>query len=120
MVLFNNDKIKINIQNVDGYTLSCESYIYIEGKANNPADVNSNLCFSNNGLPFIFSELKYKLNGIEIQKLKYLEISSDLKGYCSFTSCNVNALKNTMWDVDEKISYYYSYRREILGLYYTL
>jgi hypothetical protein len=28
----NNDEIRITIQNMDAYTLPCESYIFIEGK----------------------------------------------------------------------------------------
>lgn len=32
----NNDEIRISIQNIDAYTLPCESYIFIEGKVKKP------------------------------------------------------------------------------------
>jgi len=70
---------------MDNYTLPCESYLCIEGKGNKPADVVGDICFSNNGLTFLFSKMRYEINGIEVQKIKPTGISSRLKGYCSYT-----------------------------------
>ncbi|XP_025405028.1 uncharacterized protein LOC112679450 [Sipha flava] len=100
--LSKNDEIRILIQNMDAYTLPCESYIYVEGKVNKPADVGQGIGdfkFTNNGLAFLFSELRYELNGVEIQKLKYPGISSCLKGYCSHTPNDLNELQNSAWDI---------------------
>jgi hypothetical protein len=96
----NNDEIRINIQNMDGYTLPCESYIYIEGIINKPTDSKGKFRFTNNGLAFLFSEMRYELNGLEIQKLKYPGISSSLKGYCSYTPNDLHVLENMAWDID--------------------
>jgi hypothetical protein len=98
----NNDEIRISIQNMDAYTLPCESYIYIEGKINKPADIHGVdvINFRNNGLAFLFSEMRYEINGIEIQKLKYPGISSALKGYCSYTPNDLYVLQNAGWDTD--------------------
>ncbi|KAL4126065.1 hypothetical protein QTP88_010296 [Uroleucon formosanum] len=93
-----NEEIRINVQNMDSYTLPCESYIYIEGKINKPTDAVGEVRFSNNGLAFLFSEMRYEINGIEIQKLKSPGVSSCLKAYCSYTPNDLNALENAAWD----------------------
>ncbi|KAL4123054.1 hypothetical protein QTP88_015286 [Uroleucon formosanum] len=93
-----NEEIRINVQNMDSYTIPCESYIYIEGKVNKPADAVGEVRFSNNGLAFLFSEMRYEINGIEIQKLKSPGVSSCLKAYCSYTPNDLNALENAAWD----------------------
>lgn len=101
--LSNNDEIRISIQNMDAYTLPCESYLYIEGKLNIPADIAAHaneINFTNNGLAFLLSEIRYEINGVEIQKLKSPGISSCLKGFCSHTLNELNNLKNAAWDVD--------------------
>ena len=93
-----NDEIRINIQNMDSYTLPCESFIYIEGKVQKPTDAVGEVRFSNNGLAFLFSEMRYEINGIEIQKLKSPGVSSCLKGFCSYTPSYMNTLDNCAWD----------------------
>ncbi|XP_050065080.1 uncharacterized protein LOC126554006 [Aphis gossypii] len=93
-----NDEIRINIQNMESYTLPCESYIYIEGKLRKPVDSEGDVRFSNNGLAFLFSEMRYEINGIEIQKLKSPGVSSCLKAYCSYTPSDLNTLDNCAWD----------------------
>ncbi|KAL4083939.1 hypothetical protein QTP88_029255 [Uroleucon formosanum] len=98
MSLSNNDEIRISVLNMDSYTLPCESYIYIEGKVNKPADAVGEVRFSNNGLAFLFSEMRYEINGIEIQKFKSPGVSSCLKAYCSYTPNYLNALENSAWD----------------------
>lgn len=98
-----NDEIRISIQNMETYTLPSESYLYIEGVVNIPKDAVTGIgeySFTNNGLAFLFSEMRYELNGVEIQKLKSPGISSSLKGYCSYTPNDLNALENVLWDSD--------------------
>ncbi|XP_060855523.1 uncharacterized protein LOC132933224 [Metopolophium dirhodum] len=98
MSLSNNDEIRISVLNMDAYTLPCESYIYIEGRVNKPADAVGDVRFSNNGLAFLFSEMRYEINGIEIQKLKTPGVASCLKAYCSYTPNDLNTLENAAWD----------------------
>ena len=93
-----NDEIRINIQNMDSYTLPCETFIYIEGKVQKPTDAAGDVRFSNNGLAFLFSEMRYEINGIEIQKLKSPGVSSCLKAFCSYTPNEMNTLDNCAWD----------------------
>ncbi|KAE9526189.1 hypothetical protein AGLY_013820 [Aphis glycines] len=95
-----NDEIRINIQNMDSYTLPCESFLYIEGNVQKPSDTVGDVRFSNNGLAFLFSEMRYEINGIEIQKLKSPGVSSCLKAYCSYTPNDLNTLDNCAWDTE--------------------
>ncbi|XP_060855323.1 uncharacterized protein LOC132933089 [Metopolophium dirhodum] len=102
MSLSNNDEIRISILNMDSYTLPCESYIYIEGKVNKPTDAAGDVRFLNNGLAFLFSEMRYEINGIEIQKLKTPGVSSCLKAYCSYTPNDLNTWDSAMDSEDNK------------------
>ena len=111
----NNDEIRICIQNMDAYTLPCESYIYIEGEIKLPTDSKGTFNFTNNGLAFLFSEMKYELNGIEIQKLKYPGISSTLKGYCSYSPNDMNMLENMAWDIGTEYNKNFTEKNQFAG-----
>lgn len=56
--------------------------------------------FTNNGLAFLFFEMRYELNGTEIQKLKSPGVSSTLKGYCSHVPSDLNEHENAAWDLN--------------------
>lgn len=88
---------------MDAYTLPCKMYIYTEGKVK-PTDVEVvEFDFTNNGLAFLFSEMRYEINDIEKQKLKYSAISSILKGCCSYNSNYLHILQNADWYADLRI-----------------
>lgn len=96
--LSNNDEVRIALHNTESYTLPCESYIYIEGEVNKPEEMTGDVRFINNGLAFLFSEMKYEINGIQIQKLVNPGITTTLKGYCSYNNSNINNRCNAAWD----------------------
>jgi len=101
--LSKSDEIRISVQNMDCYTLPCESYIYIEGNIVKETDLTQGIgtcSFTNNGLAFLFSEMRYEMNGTEIQKLKLPGISSCLKGYCSYTPNDMRVLNNAEWNIN--------------------
>ncbi|KAJ8979489.1 hypothetical protein NQ317_000365 [Molorchus minor] len=83
-----NGEIRIPIQDLDAYTAPGDSYLYIEGKLlqeneNKPV----NLEFINKGVSFLFRELRYELNGIVVDSVKNVDLTSTLKNYLS---CNEN------------------------------
>lgn len=92
------DEIRIAIQNRDVCTLPSESFIYIEGQLTKPTDLASEVVFSQNGLANLFSEIKYEINSVEIQRVKKPGVTSTLKGYCSYTPADINCLQNAAWD----------------------
>ncbi|XP_025191837.1 uncharacterized protein LOC112592074 [Melanaphis sacchari] len=100
--LSNNDEVRIALHNTESYTLPCESYIYIEGTITKPAEITDDIRFINNGLAFLFSEMKYELNGIQIQKLANPGITTTLKGYCSYNKSDIVSRYNAAWDDDIK------------------
>jgi hypothetical protein len=69
---------------------------------NKPSDVTIDNCFTNNGLAFLFSEMRYDINDIKIQKLKYPRITTCLKGYCSYSPNDMQELQNAAWDIEIK------------------
>ena len=46
---------------MDSYILTRQSFIFIEGKVNKPTDAVGEVSFSNNGLAFLFSEMRHFL-----------------------------------------------------------
>jgi len=100
--LSNNDEVRIALHNTESYTLPCESYIYIEGTMTKPMEITDEIRFINNGLSFLFSEMKYEINGNQIQKLVNPGISTTLKGYCSYNKTNITSHHNSAWDSDIK------------------
>ena len=96
--LNNGDEINIAIQNRDSLTLPSESYIYIEGTLTKPDDMLTEVGFSQNGLINMFSEIKYEINSVEVQRVKRPGVCSTLKAYCSNTPADMNRLQNAAWD----------------------
>lgn len=99
-----NDEIRIVIQNQDLYVLPTRSYIFIEGRvvvaepaanADPAARVAPN--FVNNAAAFLFSEIRYELNGFPIDICKNVGITSTLKGYISFTPKDLIRMETGSW-----------------------
>lgn len=78
----NNDEIRITIQAQDLIVLPSQSYILLEFVArksdNTPFAINEAI-FSYNPTAHIFSEMRYELNGIEIDRNKLPGITSTMK-----------------------------------------
>lgn len=78
----NNDEIRITIQSQDLYVLPSDSYIYIEFSVTTPnaeAIPANNAFFSKYFIAHMFSEMRYELNGFEIDRCKSPGITSLLK-----------------------------------------
>ncbi|GAB1860705.1 Double jelly roll-like domain-containing protein [Camponotus japonicus] len=69
-----SDKIRIPIQQLDLYTLPCESFLYVE-------------------------EIRYELDGVEIDRNRNVGITSTIKNYASLTAERGKILKNAGWDL---------------------
>lgn len=79
------DEIRIAIQQQELYVLPHESYIYIEGdviiETTDDATPAERIApnFVNNAAAFLFEEIRYELNGIQIDFCKNVGITSLLK-----------------------------------------
>lgn len=82
-----NDTIRIPINKTDIYTLPSESYLYLEGKFKTEEEGKASQ-LTNNAFAFLFEEIRYELNGTEIDRVRNPGIASSLKGYASFNQAD--------------------------------
>lgn len=95
----NNDEIRIPIQQQDILTLPSESFLYIEGKWNKTAGVTTdlNVKLVNNGLAFLFDEIRYELAGVEVDRTKNLGTTTTIKTFLSYNAHDMKAMQNVGW-----------------------
>lgn len=108
----NNDEIRIAIQQQDLYLLPHESFIYIEGTVARRAGVDNQTAlpaWSGSQAFFMFDDIRYELNGIEIDRCKSVGITSAMKGLVSFQRKNVENLKLSSFGVEETYRANFSY-----------
>ncbi|XP_025420908.1 uncharacterized protein LOC112691011, partial [Sipha flava] len=94
----NNDEIRIGVQQTDVYPYLHESFLFIEGKITDPTTVK----LSNNGLSFLFDQVRLEINGVEVDGTRVLGITSSLKGYLTCTLNNYHCYQNAGWDLNNK------------------
>jgi len=81
-----SDEIRIPTQQQDLYTLPYESF-YVEGKlTKNKVVQSAHMTLRNNCIAFIFDEIQYELNSVEIDRNKNVGITSMLKNYVTVSS----------------------------------
>ncbi|XP_070154777.1 uncharacterized protein [Polyergus mexicanus] len=101
----NSDEIRIPIQQQDLYTLPCDSFIYIEGRLESKEassaqeEIASVTRLVNNCAAFMFEEIRYELDGVEIDRNRNVGITSTIKNYASLTVERSKILKNAGWDL---------------------
>lgn len=109
------DEIRISIQQQDLYILPSDSYIYIEGKIKTialPAAASEAQrqvpSIVNNAAAFLFDEIRYEINGYEIDRCKNPGVTSTMKGLISFTNNDMTIMENAGWnlnsDNEEKVA----------------
>ncbi|KAL6416400.1 hypothetical protein ACFW04_008262 [Cataglyphis niger] len=101
-----SDEIRIPIQQQDLYTLPCESFLYVEGrlesKRSSNAEEESSARLVNNCVAFMFEEIRYELDGVEIDRNRNVGITSTIKNYASLTVERSSILQNAGWDFAAK------------------
>ena len=93
-----NDEIRIAVQQTDVYPYLHESFLFIEGKIEDPLKVK----LSNNGLSFLFDQVRLEINGVEVDRTRVLGITSSLKAYLSCTINNYYSYHNAGWTLHDK------------------
>ncbi|KAK9872603.1 hypothetical protein WA026_021155 [Henosepilachna vigintioctopunctata] len=94
----NNDEIRIPLQE-DLCTLPSESYLYIEGQLLKSDGTASgiNTKFVNNGIAFLFSEIRYEVNGFVVDVNTKPGLTSTMKGLASFNKSEAVKYENAGW-----------------------
>lgn len=105
----NSEEIRIVIQQQDLYVLPHDSYLYIEGNVRiqqlvATATAEQRVCpnFVNNAAAFLFDEIRYELNGYEIDRCKNVGITTSMKGYTSFIPDDLQHMEIAGWDLSEE------------------
>ncbi|KYN21467.1 hypothetical protein ALC57_06166 [Trachymyrmex cornetzi] len=90
---------EIPIQQQDLYTLPCDSFLYIEGRltVKKKSDQISTM-LGNNCVAFMFDEIRYELNGVEIDRNRNVGITSTIKNYVSLTYDKALIALNAGWN----------------------
>ncbi|RLU25440.1 hypothetical protein DMN91_001596 [Ooceraea biroi] len=60
---------------------------------------NKHVVLENNCVAFMFDEIRYELNGVDIDRSRNAGITSTLKNYVSLTASRNGMLKNAGWDI---------------------
>ncbi|KYN00582.1 hypothetical protein ALC62_08641 [Cyphomyrmex costatus] len=100
-----SDEIRIPIQQQDLYTLPCESYLYVEGRLTSKEENAERWPkLGINCVAFMFEEIRYELNGSEIDRNRNVGITTLLKSYSTdFTHQMENAVfLHPVFDYDVK------------------
>lgn len=97
-----SDTIQICVHHQDLVLLPSESFLYVEGTLTdeNDAAVNT-IKLTNNCAAFMFEEIRYELNAIEIDRTKNVGISTSLKNYVSLSPSESDALLNAGWNLKD-------------------
>ncbi|XP_071642244.1 uncharacterized protein [Temnothorax longispinosus] len=99
-----NDEIRIPIQQQDLYTLPCENFLYVEIRLIiKRRNDESETTLVNNCAAFMFNEIRYELNGVEIDRNRNFGITSILKNYVSLSYGDSQIMRNAGWDVTSSI-----------------
>ena len=89
----NNDEIRICINQQDLIVLPCESSLLIEGH------IEKDATFTNNAIAFLFNDIRYELNGVEIDRNNNCGVASTMKGVSAYDKEMGNALENIGWNM---------------------
>lgn len=85
-----NDEIRIPIHQQDVYILPSASFIYIEGKVTiigkDLKPIITPVEFTNNAMMFLFQDIRYEINGVEIDRIKNPGITTTIKSYLSMNA----------------------------------
>ncbi|XP_046744299.1 uncharacterized protein LOC124410175 [Diprion similis] len=94
----NNDEIRISVQNQNECVLPEKSSLHIHGKVTKEDySMVAATKLVNMAVCHMFEEIRYELNGVEIDRNKNVGITSIMKGYLSLTPGQQRGLENTGW-----------------------
>lgn len=99
-----SDEIRIPINQQDLYILPSASTLYLEGTLVAKDGVSQNVLeefqFTNNPLLYLFQDIRYELNGVEIDKIKNVGISATMKCLVSMNDSEAKMSKSWGWDIE--------------------
>ena len=97
LTINSSDEVRICINNQDLITLPSQSYLYIKGKFTD----KDNGHFIQNGLSFLFDEIRYEIASKEVDSFRNPGITSFMKFICSTNPSKDKRYSNACIDDDE-------------------
>ena len=67
------------------------------------------MALENNCVAFIFDEIRYELNGVEVDRNRNVDITSTLKNYVTVSSDRSVILQNAGWDAQTTAAGYFNF-----------
>lgn len=108
--LNNNDEIRIPIQHQDLYILPSESFIYVEGRLlKEDGTVAALAQLTNNSISYLFDNIRYEMNGVEIEHTRNVGHTSTLKNMVSLSENESKMLVNAGWSCHNPINLHEGY-----------
>lgn len=99
-----NDEIRIPIHQQDLYLLPSASTIYIEGYAavigKDNKSVKRHVEFTNNPFMFLFQDIRYEINGIEIDRIKNAGVTTTMKSLVSMSEGESKVAALWGWNIN--------------------
>lgn len=100
-----NDEIRIPINQQDLYVLPSESTLYIEGSITVKTNADkgekvSSVELVNNAILFLFQDIRYELNGVEIDRIKNAGITTTIKSLLSINEGESKMSRLWGWDIN--------------------
>lgn len=92
-----NDEVRICIQHQDIYTLPSESYIYLQGKFKVANEGTGTCTLTNNAYAFMFEQIRYEINGVEIDRCTKPGITTTIKSLVSYSDNQSKMLQMSGW-----------------------
>lgn len=99
----NNDEIHIKIQYEDQCLLPSKSFLRVVGKivAEDGTKLKDGTNMVNLAFLHLFSEIRYELNAVEIDKSKNVGVSSLMKAYASLNNNEIKFLEIAGWNTNK-------------------
>ncbi|XP_044595855.1 uncharacterized protein LOC123272900 [Cotesia glomerata] len=99
----NSDEIRIAVQHQDLCLLPSKSTLHFYGRMRKADStvVSATIKMINMAVCHMFEEIRYELNGVEIDRCENVGITSVMKGYASLSPGQQNILENAGWIVNE-------------------
>ncbi|XP_018405663.1 PREDICTED: uncharacterized protein LOC108782012 [Cyphomyrmex costatus] len=103
-------EITVRLHQQDLYTLPYESFLYVEGRLTKTAEVeNADVALEKNCVAFMFDEIRYELDGVEIDRNRNVGVTSTIKNYVTVMSDRSVILRNAGWDAQTTADGYFNF-----------
>ncbi|XP_071580178.1 uncharacterized protein [Temnothorax nylanderi] len=109
--VFDDRIVKIETHTYNPYANTTFDFLYVEGTltVTRAAGQADNVVLGNNCVAFMFDEIRYELDGVEIDHCRNVGITSTLKNYVTVSSDRSVILRNAGWEPQNNANGYFNF-----------